>query len=69
MVMPELTSAVYLASSLSLWPLYRYGVVLISMLMLEMEGANLAAKAQEQVNRIRDQVSLAPFGCFFRYLC
>lgn len=56
MIMPELMSAVHLASSLSLWPLYRYGVVLLSLLMLEMEGANLASKAREQVNGIRDQV-------------
>lgn len=54
--MPELMSAVHLASSLSLWPLYRHGVVLLSMLMLEMEGANLASKARDQVNGIRDQV-------------
>lgn len=54
--MPDLYSAVHLASSLSLWPLYRHGMVLVSMAMLEMEGAGMAQKVVEQINTIRDQV-------------
>ena len=58
--MAELMSGMHLASSLSLWPQYRYGVILLSMLLLEMDGAALAIKAQEQVKVIRDQVRHHP---------
>lgn len=56
-------SAVHLASTLSLWPAYRYGIIVLSMTMLEMEGADLASKVLDQVNDIRDQVrpSVVPF--------
>lgn len=56
--MTDLLSAIHLAQSLSLWPLHRYGVVLLSMLMLEMEGADLASRARAQILEIHDQVSM-----------
>lgn len=60
LIMPDLYSAVHLASTLSLWPLYRYGMILVSLAMLEMESANMAPKVVKQISEFRDQVSYLP---------
>jgi hypothetical protein len=56
LVLPDVMSALHLATKLSLWPLYRHSVVLFAMLMLSMDGAGLAGKVKDLLLEHRDQV-------------
>ena len=56
LILPDVLSALHLSSQLSLWPLYREATVLLSLVMLNMEGADLAEKVKTQLTDIQDQV-------------
>ena len=56
LILPDVLSALHLSSQLSLWPLYREATVLLSLVMLNMEGADLAEKVKTQLSEIQDQV-------------
>jgi hypothetical protein len=56
LILPDVLSALHLSNQLSLWPLYREATVLLSLVMLNMEGAGLAEKIRTQLSKIQDQV-------------
>ncbi|WVF66904.1 hypothetical protein IAT40_001647 [Kwoniella sp. CBS 6097] len=54
MVLPHILSAVQLSSELGLWSVFRFGVVVLAEVLLEMDG--MAQKAMKQVVQVWDQV-------------
>ncbi|WVQ94714.1 hypothetical protein IAU59_001794 [Kwoniella sp. CBS 9459] len=54
MVLPHVLSAVQLASEMGLWAVYRFGVIVLAEVLVEMDG--MAQKAITQVESVWDQV-------------
>ena len=57
LTLPHVLSAIQLSSELGLWPIYRYGVVLLGDVLLSMEVTGMAHKSIEEVETVWDQVS------------
>ncbi len=57
MTLPHVLSAIQLSSQSGLWPIYRFGIVVLGDVLLSMEGMGMAKKAIEEVERVWDQVT------------
>lgn len=58
--MPLVLSALHMSSSLGLWPLYRFGVILFCEVLLSMERG-MTKKVIEEVQQVWSQVNSPSF--------